>query len=182
MLSNLVESLILRSMESKKPGSLPYEYVNYRVVRDVRFKDGDFIADFIHVPLGADKSALVPMRRSVETEYLFETLDNAAGGQDIYRAWDILHSLSKAMLENAVRMKKVTLFSTGINRVHLINIIARALGVSLTRAHRVLDFFTFQGSSRDGIWSRPLVSVDRAFISLAHISILGLTASDFYII
>jgi hypothetical protein len=75
------------------------------------------------------------------------------------------------MLANALRMKKVTLFSTGINRVHLINIIARALGVSLTRARRVVDFFTFQGSSHDGIWSRPLVMVE-TFVSLAHISIL----------
>ena len=170
--STLVESLILRSMESKRPESLPREYVDYSVVRSVHFTAGDFIADFIYIPLEADKSALILMRRSVEVEYLFQTLDNAAGGQDIYRAWDILHSLSKAMLANAVRMKKVNLFSTGINRVHLINIIARALGVSLTRARRVVDFFTFQGSSHDGIWSRPLVRVDRTFISLAHIAIL----------
>jgi hypothetical protein len=171
-ISQIAEGLIVRSMERKRPPALPREWVDYKIVSGVRFEHGDFTADFAYVPLSAEKSALIPMRESIECEYIFQTLDTLDDGSDVYRAWDVLYSLSKAMFENAVRMRDANLFSSTINRTHLLRILGSALAVSPTRARRLLDFYCFEAASRDGIWSRPIVKVDRTFVSLAHIAIL----------
>ena len=177
-LSNVAECLIEREIEERRTlAYLPLEYGDYRVVsrvrsRKARVNDVNSTVDLVYIPHAAAKSALLFLRRVVEAEYLFETLESVAGGRDIYRAWDVLHSLSKAVLENAIELENSSIFSSMIARADLTSLITQALGVSLSRARRVIDFFTFQNASRDGIWSRPIVKMDRTFDSLAHISIL----------
>lgn len=174
-ISQIAESLIAGSINRKRPTSGPREYVDYDLVRRVDFTNGEFFINYGYLPFDVLKSALALMRGSVEAEYLFQTLETVDEGRNIHRAWDILHSLSKAMLENADRQGNSTLLASGINRAHLIGIIARCLRSSATRARKIVEFFTFSSGfsgSRDGIWSRPLMRIDKNLVSISHIAIL----------
>jgi hypothetical protein len=178
-LSNVTESLLLSEIEERRTSAwLPLAYGDYSLVRGVRStrstgsEEEKVFLDLVPISGAVAKSAFLFMREVVDVEYLFETLESVAGGRDIYRAWDVLHSLSKALLENAIRLKNSSLFSGTSTRADLTKLITQTLGVSLRRARSVIDFFTFQGASRDGIWSRPIVKMDRTFVSLTHIAIL----------
>lgn len=170
--AHIVDGLILRRMYERRPRSLPREFVDYSVVDHIHRDGNELVVKFSYVPHKADKSSLIHLRGYISTEYLFEVLEMHEDGQQFHRTWDVLHSFSKAMFENAKKIQEQTEFTSTIAFRHLVSVVAKCLRLSERQARKTLEFFIFKSESCDGIWSRPIVNVDSTFVSIMHSSLL----------
>jgi hypothetical protein len=106
--------------------------------------------------------------------YLFDTLYSDQEAGDTTSTWDILHSLSSAVFEDNPKDDAPGLLAGVFDRRELLAIVQAVGKLSGQRARRALEHLTMNKPCRDGIWSRPLVPIDRDTLCIVHPALLSL--------
>ncbi len=116
-------------------------------------------------------SCLAKIRGWVGTEYLFTALEER-GLVDVVYAWDILHSLCLALVEEVQQKKSVDLVVADYQKTDLIHLLSHCIPCTRQRARKIIEKLTFSIPAKDGVWSRPLISIDKNFLKLTVPAIL----------
>ena len=147
---------------------------NYKIVTGIRYEINKHIFDLAPVAMNLTGSRLAQLRGWIGSEYLFSTLV-AKNIVDLAYAWDVLHSLCASVVETSRRTKSIELVVADYSKRDLKELIAACLSCTPQRARKLLEQLTFSNNhnSKDGIWSRPLLNIDRGFLKLVLPAILA---------
>ena len=121
-------------------------------------------------------SRLLAIRRYVDSEYLFETLDQS--GLDIVYAWDVLYSFCYVISQNTIDDAKM-LTAAEYRQHDLIRMIVACLNITSQRARFAIEALTLKGSAQDGVWSRPIIPVDKSYVKIFIPAVLTISPVRF---
>ena len=151
----------------------PYSMAPYEVITAARQSGRQRSFDRGTVEENSVHAALAPLRGYVRMGYLFDTLYSDQEAGDTVSTWDILHSLSSAIFETNPKDGSSGLIAGVFGRRELLAIVQAAGKFSVQRARRALEHLTMNKPCRDGIWSRPLLPIDRDTLSIVHPALLS---------
>lgn len=86
--------------------------------------------------------------------------------EHLFRAWEILFSLSESLTKNfpkddsVYKLKKLSQFAPSINRAKLAKLISKGLEISNELAYSIIKLMTFKSEIKCEIWTHPLIEID----------------------
>jgi hypothetical protein len=138
-------------------------YQDYKVVGSAEIRNGRLNVNLVSPFESPHGTPIASLRGYVGSEYLFRVLATYKEGLDTIYCWEFIYSLCEAL-------QKAGITDATVHKNDVIEVVSAALGITRQRARRALDILTFKSDvkTRDGIWSRPVVLIDRSFISLVY--------------
>jgi hypothetical protein len=135
----------------------------YKVIGTAEIRNGRLNVHLVSAFESPHGTPIASLRGYVGSEYLFRVLATHKEGLDTIYCWEIIYSLCEAL-------RKAGISDATMHKNDLVEVVFTALGTTRQRARRALDMLTFKSDvkSRDGIWSRPVVLIDRSFIALVY--------------
>ena len=142
----------------------------YKVVASAQIRSGRLTVDLISVYDSPHELSIANLRGYVASEYLFRVLESAKESIDAIYCWDIIYSLCEAL-------RKANIKDATANRNDIVDMISVALNITQRRARKALEILTFRPGirTRDGIWSRPVVPIDRNHITFVYAAVASVS-------
>jgi hypothetical protein len=167
-LSQLRDALAQRVQRARKVNEARHQ--EYKVVGSAEIRNGRLNVYLVSAFESPHGTPIASLRGYVGSEYLFRVLATHKEGLDTIYCWEIIYSLCEAL-------RKAGITDATMHKNDVIEVVSAALGITRQRARRALDILTFRSDvkTRDGIWSRPVVLIDRSFISLVYPAIASVT-------
>ena len=160
-LSQLREALAHRAQQARKVNEARHQ--EYKIVGSAEIRNGRLNVYLVSAFESPHRTPIASLRGYVGSEYLFRVLATHKEGLDTIYCWEIIYSLSEAL-------RKAGITDATMHKNDVVEVMSTALGITRQKARKALDILTFRSDvkTRDGIWSRPVVLIDRSFISLVY--------------